>query len=371
MIFLLLLFLVFSTFASAQPLPTPPEELASFSGVVSPPSLPEDTQNTPIIINLATEQGELEQSHVLITLQGATNKTTLIYLDKGSTLTLELPKGSWNITLRIDMLGTEGKDYYFTGTIDTNRYETFTAPLLPVGSARGVVRTNDGKVITDTTVTANCGPPYGDQKPTRTNTYGTFRFDWLPVGTCTFSSRSDGHVGYTTARINQGTTSELIITLTEPVAHTRSNWVFWALAGLILMVLLFYYLSSPSSKHNKSERGQEARKDDNTNTSSHAASPEQDGTSTPAKSSAPAKRLSQRTRDILHTLTPNEQRVATFLLENPGAYQNKIVHATSIPKTTLLRILTSLERKNIISIKKEGKIKRIRLTPWFLGEKQE
>ena len=79
--------------------------------------------------------------------------------------------------------------------------------------------------------------------------------------------------------------------------------------------------------------------------------------------------ISKKTTAILETLNDKEKKVVNFLLENNYQQsQSKIRHATKIPRTSLSRVLQSLERKKIISIKKEGKLVDISLTSFFLDD---
>ena len=45
--------------------------------------------------------------------------------------------------------------------------------------------------------------------------------------------------------------------------------------------------------------------------------------------------------------------------------QANIIHGAGIPKTTLVRLLSSLEKKKILEVEKFGKSKRVRFTAWF------
>ncbi|PIY60613.1 hypothetical protein COY95_00875, partial [Candidatus Woesearchaeota archaeon CG_4_10_14_0_8_um_filter_47_5] len=79
--------------------------------------------------------------------------------------------------------------------------------------------------------------------------------------------------------------------------------------------------------------------------------------------------LSNRSLDIVRTLLAGEQNVVTYLLENNGGgTQASAKHATGLPLTSLHRYIQSLETKNILVVEKIGKMKKIRLSDWFLGD---
>ena len=67
------------------------------------------------------------------------------------------------------------------------------------------------------------------------------------------------------------------------------------------------------------------------------------------------------------TLPVRERAVVGLLLGNGNASsQNIIKQKTGIPRTTLIRVLDALEAKKIITTESMGKLKKVRLTPWFL-----
>jgi len=73
---------------------------------------------------------------------------------------------------------------------------------------------------------------------------------------------------------------------------------------------------------------------------------------------------------ILKTLNKKEKAVVEFLLANTNkASQAKIRHATGIPRTSLSRVLQSLEGKKIVHVEKHGKMVNVALTDFFLGKK--
>ena len=84
------------------------------------------------------------------------------------------------------------------------------------------------------------------------------------------------------------------------------------------------------------------------------------------------KKPKSRKTDIMKTLNPREKNVVNFLLENKNhSSQNNIKNNLGIPKTTLIRLFQALEAKNIVSIERIGKMKKITLTSWFTSEDDE
>ena len=77
--------------------------------------------------------------------------------------------------------------------------------------------------------------------------------------------------------------------------------------------------------------------------------------------------LGQRGKDIFKTLRKNEKAIIEFLVEEKeSVYFSKIHYKTGLSKGSLSRNIKSLEDKNIIKTFKEGKIRKIMLSEWFL-----
>ena len=73
---------------------------------------------------------------------------------------------------------------------------------------------------------------------------------------------------------------------------------------------------------------------------------------------------------VIKTLNEKEAAIVGLLLsnENKTELQSRIRHELGIPRTTLSRLLQSLEKKKIITIAKQGKIVKIKLTDWILEQ---
>jgi len=84
------------------------------------------------------------------------------------------------------------------------------------------------------------------------------------------------------------------------------------------------------------------------------------------------KKVIEETRgeDIISTLNPKEKQIVSFLMDNGNkSNQANIRHNTGIPRTSLSRCLKSLEAKKIVTIEEIGKMRKVSLTPWFLGKR--
>lgn len=72
---------------------------------------------------------------------------------------------------------------------------------------------------------------------------------------------------------------------------------------------------------------------------------------------------------MFETLKDKEKEIIEFIVESKGkTTQAKIYHETGIPKASLFRYIQALTMKNIIEVKKIGKVKKIKFSDWFLEE---
>ena len=71
----------------------------------------------------------------------------------------------------------------------------------------------------------------------------------------------------------------------------------------------------------------------------------------------------------METLNNKEKNVVRFLLEHKEFMsQNQVGREVGMPKTSLSRVIESLELKKIVETECIGKYKKIRITSWFLGK---
>jgi uncharacterized membrane protein len=263
--------------------------------------------------------------------------TTLQYVGDDGVLSLQLEPSEYEIDLRIDVLETEGKDYYASidQTVDSTINRTLS--LFAVGSIIGTVYDERGNVVPDARVRFSCTGNYGITADQVTDDFGAFSSFWLPTGACRVSALSGRKVGYEDISINKGDLLSVDIHLTKGRASVGG--MIPVLVGVLIVVILIVVFTLMRSRRRYQP--------------------------------PPAKPvLSPRSRDIVKTLKDKERKVVEFLLDNPQSTQARIRHAVGMPKTSVARILMSLELKNIVKVKRVGKLKKVELTPWFLGKEE-
>jgi biotin operon repressor len=195
----------------------------------------------------------------------------------------------------------------------------------------------------------------------KTDRFGTFSFEQIPAGPCKVYAAYRDMAGVQGVNVSSPGTNEVVVVLHRtPAAADGVRPIGMVLLGALGVLAVGLALSSPWKK---------------THQGRPAPSLELEEKRAPDTLASDATMLSsivngaQRSRfvDIFQTLGEKEQRVVAYLKEQ-GCFvsQNKIARAVGVPKTSLRRIVESLERKNLIETERAGKFRKIRLTAWFL-----
>lgn len=332
---------------------------------ITPPPPPEEAFEDVFILSLKlkeyTTKSLIFDIHVEIEIYNKESKKgikTLQYVDEGGTLGLSLEKGKYTIIFKIDNIATEGKDYFIASDYDVNKDLNETLYLLPVGSIRGVVYDETEKTIRNAEVKFDCPGNYGIKNSVLTDSSGSFTSYWLPVGSCKISALYGNMAGYKVINIEEGKINEVEIYLNKKVM-SNYYWVYIIAAVIILAVIsLRLYKAKKEIKLKVKEKKKKELKE---GTEKREAEKKDD--------SKKQIWLSRRSQDLMQTLKKREKEIVSFLLENNfKATQSQIRYDLGIPKTSLTRLLDGLVLKKILEIEKVGKLKKVRLTDWFLGK---
>lgn len=323
-----------------------PFETAKVS--VTPPPPPEEDISKKYIIIFELKDYDskilINDLHVnleIVNKEANERINTLKYVGDNGLVKLYLSKGIYDITLKVDKIETNGRDNFikFDQIIDNNVNKTVY--LLSVGSVIGNVYDENGNAIKGAQIKVECSGSYGQTENKVSDKFGSFSLYWLPVGYCRISSMYSNRVGYKDIEIKKGELNNIDITLSTGIL-SGFNFKFIVILVLIAIVAEFIRRSYITRKKKNA-----------------------------IKKETKEKELSSRTEDIIKTLKDNEKYVVNFLLDNDyKSTQATIRHNTGIPRTSLSRILKSLETKKIVEVEKVGKLIKVRLTPWFLGKEE-
>ncbi|MBU0980267.1 MAG: hypothetical protein KJ709_05645 [Nanoarchaeota archaeon] len=288
----------------------------------------------------------------LIHPDGHTSRT-LMYIEE-SGLSLDLEPGTYTMILKVDELGTMGNDYYLKSDRKVETDMAKTIFLFPVGSVRGVVY-QDSRAVEGALLKFDCSGSYGETGQRATDSYGSFYADWLPVGSCKVSAIYQGNVGHEQVTIEKGQLHDIEIDLSRKMltsGYQKAILAIVILAAIIVIIMMLQGRGLIGKLQNKAKTAKKLE----------TALEEE------KKKEKKVIKENIRQNDIIKTLNTKEKSIVNHLLESgPETTQAKITYATSIPKTSLARILQNLEQKKILIVTKFGKAKKVNLTQWFLG----
>ena len=371
----------------------------------------------------------VNDTHALISISdnrsGETTQT-IEYIGPSGQARIMLAAGHYDISLVVDQIDTAGKDYYYSFSKSIASNQTQTIYLFPVGSVVGSVVSSQGQMVVGAKVKLDCGSDYGQIEPLVSDEFGQFNAPLAPASDCRISAVSGSQTGYEDVSIRRGGRVVSKIMLNESVGANAPGTfgvpfsgeiAGFIIGGIIVVGLLFLFYKFEKQEHGApkegdkgqpAEFGQKLKKGDKNKpgessfvpdakatkkkeskskhaqhgksripvsslsyhlsthpfSASHAAIP----ANVHASSSLPAPAVSARAQDILKTLSENEKKVAEHLLSSGNnSTQARMRNSLGMPKTSLARVLQMLERKRVVEVERIGKLKKVRLTDWFLG----
>jgi uncharacterized membrane protein len=282
------------------------------------------------------------------------------FIDETGLLRFSLPEGDYNLVVEAYKSSKQYTTYY--GTFDLKLIDvvdsdslivTKTVYMYPVGLLRGFVKDSLDNIIPNAELKFECIAKVITQYPKKTDKFGFFKVENMPTSSCKVIASYEEAIGMTEVEIVNGELSEVTINLDKALLKNTGYNMYQFLAlllGALIVFLVIKYLNKRSmNKHSKP-----------INLKSKKA----------VDKPKPSSEIITVSGTILKTLNNKEKTVVEFLLANGNkTSQAKIRHATGIPRTSLSRVLQSLENKKIINIEKHGKMVNINLTDFFLGKK--
>lgn len=273
--------------------------------------------------------------------------------DENGYITLNLLSGFNDLKISVDLVETEGFDFYGEKLLSVDESTgDDSIDLFPVGSATLSVVDKRDFLITEAAVRIDCTKSYGVQGYFRTDKFGIVSADYLPTGNCVFRSAVDEHVVSSNLEITQGSKQEITLKF-ENYSQKDNGWLFILILFIIFILIVGYFVFFKK----KSAVGKEVVKE---------------------ISETIVSDTTEVKDDIITTLGNKEGQVAKFLLEEREKYvdegkpaknfyvsQATIVRGLQMPKTSLTRVLESLKNKKIVNIEKIGKLKKISFSEWF------
>jgi len=282
------------------------------------------------------------------------NEEELIrYVESGQSLEMSLDDGVYDLVLQVDNPSTSGKDYFKKQTITVANGLVSDVYLFPASSLRGYVKDVFDNVVGNAVLKFECTDNIGVEFPLKTDNFGSFSVDYMPSCSCKISANFGEAVGFADVYVPQGNITDVEILLDRTIlaipesSSTVENFVFLLFIIAVVLLIIRYkkrILDRVKPRH-------EIR---------HHSVVHKEKNVHEVKSSRPD--------DIKTTLNKKEKDVVEFLTGKDEVNQSSVRHNLGIPRTSLSRVLASLEHKKIIHVKKVGKVVKIKLTNWFLGK---
>ncbi len=287
------------------------------------------------------------------------SRTSVTLLPNSSEVRTTLDAGEWRVFAEIDDLRTPGSDYAGMLTLSVSNSTSADLLLEQTGSVTGFVYDEHNRSVAGTRLHLQCVSSFYDPAVfgnfSASDEFGAFSSRFVPAETpCTLLASFNGKLGSADVRLARGELKSLRIVLTREKAVSDNPWTSAALIAALVIGLLaitaYLLFFKPKPKHHQPAARHQQQK-------------------AGAKTALEATGIlrTKKMQDVTNTLPEGERRVVEFLLENDGrSRQSKIFYALLIPKTTLSRLLYSLENKNIVKTQKFGKIKQVELSEWFM-----
>lgn len=317
-------------------------------------------QNEPANVVLtfvdATSKEVISDVFVNIDLNG---KTTSYFLEKDETLKLKLESSEYRLKFLINDPATKGYDYYGEAFLPVENNLVKVIYLYPVGSLSGFVKDKLDTAIAEADLNFDCNKALNVNFPKISDKFGSFSLDYIPVGNCKVYGSYKESLGVEEIEIKQGMKNFVDVKLDAVLIPPKNkNYLSVSIGTVIILLLiisgLVYYFTRKAktleTKEKKEEKEIKELKEE-------------------IKEVKSFEDLSKREKDIFKTLRDNEKKVVEYLIEQKEpVYFSKIHFKTGLSKGSLFRNLRTLERKNIIITTKEGKVRKVRLSDWFLGK---
>ncbi|NQV91988.1 hypothetical protein HQ489_05950 [Candidatus Woesearchaeota archaeon] len=279
-----------------------------------------------------TPLGEDLSKHI-VTLQYGDNVQKAVLDSKIYGLTL--PDATYNFEVIVDNPLTPTPDYFGKKNVILTSAFKERFLIFPIGYVQGTVLDEQGNLVSKAELQFSCYTAKDVSFPKIVDKTGFFAIPNFPEGKCMLIANDGYLAGRTEFLVQKGQPTEVKVVLNEPLGNSLLIWPYF-LVILIIFLIGFYF-----KKRRK----------------------------TISKPKDYVEKRYNNSETILKTLSEKEKKVVFFLLENNNkSSQSKIRHATRIPRTSLSRVLQKLERKNIITIEKHGKLVTITLTDFFLGK---
>ena len=293
-----------------------------------------------------------------LTILARSSKSATVYrliTDQKGNFLLSLSKGQYEIDALLDLHDTPGIDFASTTSLDSSLEENTSIIFYPAGSIAGKA-IQSGSPVPGARVHVSCPSDSFDYEringavQANAGEAGEFMFRALPTGTCVVSAYTGSLAGSSEIQVEHGKVASAEVEMRNKASTldllALAIAAAVALAAIIFITMRFFggkkeQPPSPAPQahgqaspleHMKAKEGKQAHE--------------------PPES----KYDESKVKAVLSTLSEREREIAKFLIKSGGrAKRSQLQHKLLIPKTSLLRNLRSLERKNIVKLTPFGR----------------
>lgn len=323
------------------------------------------SQEGPLFARAVYSNGSPMHNSALVLLVRSGKSDTVLRLitDESGRFLLSLGKGAHDIDALLDLPGTPGMDFASTSSFSGDGTSNLTLIFYPAGSLSGKVL-QQGAIAPTARVRVSC--PSNSFDYVRINGVaevdageaGEFMFRALPAGSCTVSASAPSLANSAEFSVLPGQLTAVVVEM-KPKALGPDPIPFAAIAIGAIVLLGMAFLAFRQRFFGKTAYAA---------VSAPLRPVRAPDGPLPAKAKAKEKKAAWETEEtpyslanpkvkaVLSTLTDREAEITKFLLKCGGrAKRSSMQHKLLIPKTSLLRNLRSLERKNIVKLTPFGR----------------
>lgn len=277
--------------------------------------------------------------------------------DANGSLTAYLDEGVWKFLAEADDYSTSGKDYAAAGEINVSKDFSLVVYFQEVGSVTGEVVDEQNKLVSNAKLGLDCVKAPAAQSLNYgqlvSDANGNFMLRFVPTGACRITASLDSKTGFVDVTLQRGELKQTRVAFKNTVGRGSETFsiLLVLLAILIVSTLAFVYFKRAGKPAVLKTR--ETREKPQAAKTARAIAPK-------------GLKSTGKMRIVLNALNERERAIAELLLANDGRMkQARISRELLMPKTSLLRAVQSLEKRNIVRTTPLGKHKIVEFTDWF------
>ena len=323
----------------------------------------DDGKSNVILSFVDTLTGEIVDDFYLRVLIDGVEKN--YYLGTGETLRLELSEKNYLFEVYADDPESPGVDYYDSFVLEVSGSTVNEVVYLyPGASLRGFVKDELDFTIADAELNVECTGPTPLDYPSKTDNFGSFHLSFIPQGNCFIYGSHNGALAVGELAVSQGEDVYLELSLDDAQIAAQNSFGVWILFVVVALlafafVLLFLFYNS-KTKGGKREKS--SLKEKGVVGQSNLLNSQENG----AGQDEGDENLSPKGEAVFAVLRGNERKVIAFLKsQEKPIYFSKIHYKANISKSSLFKALNSLEKRGIVEMFKEGRVKKVTLSAWM------